>query len=63
MAKQDYYGERKWCENCKDYVRYLMSVVGLDAFGLVRRRTRPPRQRRDLRAPRHRLHDLHIGDL
>ena len=22
----DYYGEKKWCETCKGYVRYLMSV-------------------------------------
>lgn len=26
MGNHDYYGERKWCEHCKDYVRYLMSV-------------------------------------
>jgi len=26
MGKQDFYGERKWCEHCKDYVRYLMSI-------------------------------------
>ena len=26
MGNQDFYGERKWCEQCKDYVRYLMSV-------------------------------------
>jgi len=26
MGKQDFYGERKWCEQCKDYVRYLMSI-------------------------------------
>lgn len=26
MGSHDYYGERKWCEHCKDYVRYLMSV-------------------------------------
>jgi hypothetical protein len=26
MSSQDFYGERKWCEQCKDYVRYLMSV-------------------------------------
>ena len=26
MANQDFYDERKWCDNCKDYVRYLMSV-------------------------------------
>ena len=26
MSSQDFYGERKWCEQCKDYVRYLMSM-------------------------------------
>ena len=26
MGNHNYYGERKWCEHCKDYVRYLMSV-------------------------------------
>ncbi len=26
MGDQSYYSERKWCEHCKDYVRYLMSV-------------------------------------
>lgn len=26
MSNQDYYGERKWCDNCRTYVRYLMSV-------------------------------------
>jgi hypothetical protein len=26
MATSDFYGERKWCEHCKEYVRFLMSV-------------------------------------
>jgi len=26
MGNTDFYGERKWCDSCKDYVRYLMSV-------------------------------------
>ncbi|GAB4151615.1 MAG: hypothetical protein Fur0037_20330 [Planctomycetota bacterium] len=26
MGTNDYYTEKKWCEHCKDYVRYLMSV-------------------------------------
>lgn len=26
MGNHDFYGERKWCEHCKEYVRYLMSV-------------------------------------
>ncbi len=26
MSNADYNAERKWCETCKSYVRYLMSV-------------------------------------
>lgn len=26
MTNADYNNERKWCEQCKEYVRYLMSV-------------------------------------
>ena len=26
MGNSDFYAERKWCDQCKDYVRYLMSV-------------------------------------
>ncbi len=26
MGNQDFYSERKWCDQCKGYVRYLMSV-------------------------------------
>lgn len=26
MNSGDYYQEKKWCEACDDYVRYLMSV-------------------------------------
>ena len=26
IGNRDFYGERKWCERCKNYVRYLMSV-------------------------------------
>lgn len=26
MGNADYYAEKKWCDHCKDYVRYLMSV-------------------------------------
>lgn len=26
MTNADYYAEKKWCENCRTYVRYLMSV-------------------------------------
>ena len=26
MNNGDYYQEKKWCEECEDYVRYLMSV-------------------------------------
>ncbi len=26
MTNSDYYLEKKWCDKCGDYVRYLMSV-------------------------------------
>ncbi len=26
MSQTDFYGERKWCTSCREYVRYLMSV-------------------------------------
>jgi hypothetical protein len=26
MSNVDFYSERKWCNQCKTYVRYLMSV-------------------------------------
>ena len=26
MDQRDYYQEKKWCEGCNEYVRYLMSV-------------------------------------
>lgn len=26
MDRRDFYQETKWCQTCKDYVRYLMSV-------------------------------------
>ncbi len=26
MTTSDYYDETKWCEQCKDYVKFLMSV-------------------------------------
>ena len=26
MGNTDFYNERKWCDHCKEYVRYLMSV-------------------------------------
>ena len=26
MERRDFYGETKWCDNCKAYVPYLMSV-------------------------------------
>lgn len=26
MGNQDFYNERKWCEHCKDYVRFMMSM-------------------------------------
>lgn len=26
MSASEYYTEKKWCDHCKDYVRYLMSV-------------------------------------
>ena len=26
MGNQDFYAECKWCDHCKDYVRFLMSV-------------------------------------
>ena len=26
MERRDFYGETKWCENCKSYVPFMMSV-------------------------------------
>ena len=26
MTIRDFYNELKWCDNCGDYVRYMMSV-------------------------------------
>ena len=26
MGNGDFYGEQKWCDECKQYTRYLMSV-------------------------------------
>jgi hypothetical protein len=26
MTSHDYYAETKWCDSCKEYVHYMMSV-------------------------------------
>ncbi len=26
MSQRDFYNEKKWCGNCRDYVAYMMSV-------------------------------------
>lgn len=39
VSNTEFYNERKWCEHCQDYVRFLMSVnhsFCIDCGGRVR---------------------------